>query len=313
MLVTVGETMAVFCPEEKGMLRYAKKFDMHAAGAESNTAIGVGKLGHKAAWISALGEDELGNFILNTVRGEGVDCSGVYRKPNSATGLMFKEQKSRDIGVYYYRKGSAASEMSFEKLPLELIKEADILHLTGVTPVLGESCKHMIDELFLFANKHNITISFDPNIRKKLWKNTDYTELMREYISKSQIVLMGVEEAKTLYNTTNKNKIREQIFSSEAVTHLALKDGGKGAVVYDRNNSFEITPFPCQPVDTVGAGDAFNAGFLSGMMEGKSLEMCGKMGGICGALVTETKGDFEGFPSLTELIGILHGEETVYR
>ena len=111
-IVTVGETMAAFTPGSTGFLRYVKNYEMRIAGAESNLAIGVSKLGHSAGWISCLGKDEFGEFVQNSIRAEGVDTSRVVFDPEYRTGIMFKQvRNASETSVFYYRENSAASHM----------------------------------------------------------------------------------------------------------------------------------------------------------------------------------------------------------
>ena len=99
----------------------------------------------------------------------------------------------------------------------------------------------------------------------------------------------------------------------ENIKFLAVKDGANGAWVGNREEYLKIEPQKCTPVDPVGAGDAFNAGFLSGILEGLDLKTCGQIGAICGALATQTYGDFEGFPSRKEVLHILENTKQIHR
>ena len=142
--LTLGETMAAFAPDRTGPLRYVPNYSLRIAGAESNTAIGAAKLGVSAAWISRLGADEFGQYIRNQIRAEGVDCSGVHFDPAHRTGVMFKQTGSGESSVFYYRENSAASHMTPQDLDEALFRGCRILHLSGITPVLSESCAETV-------------------------------------------------------------------------------------------------------------------------------------------------------------------------
>ena len=133
--------MAVMAPKEAGPLRYVPDYRLRMAGAESNLAAGLCRLGHSAGWISRLGDDEMGRFVLNSVRAEGVDTCAVKTDGAHRTGLMLKETGSGETRVYYYRENSAASHLSPEDLEEEYLHSARIIHLTGITPVLSGSCE----------------------------------------------------------------------------------------------------------------------------------------------------------------------------
>lgn len=312
-VITIGETMVCFTPDANAPLRYVQDYKARIAGAESNLAIGIEKLGHTAAWISKLGKDEFGQYVCNMVRAEGVNTKGVIFDESHATGLMFKETSLGETKVYYYRENSAASTMTPKDIDVSYFEKGKILHLTGITPVLSESCMETVLFAMELAKKNNMKISFDPNIRKKLWKSRDYTKPILDLCLKSQIVLLGLDEAKVLLHTEDKDEIINYFFEKGKAEYIAIKDGVKGAFVADKKNKVFIPPYPCKCIDPIGAGDAFNAAFLVGILEGKDIEVCGKMGGIAGALATETLGDIEGYPSIEKIKSISNNIEETFR
>lgn len=312
-LITIGETMAAFTPSSPGPLRYVQGYGIRCAGAESNVAIGLAKLGISAAWISRLGQDEFGHFICNQIRAEGVDCRHVIFDSSHRTGLMFKETGVSETKVYYYRENSAASHMVPDDLNESAFEESKILHLSGITPILSETCKETVQAAVELAKKHHVMISFDPNIRKRLWGNTDYVPLIRSLTLKSDIVLLGLDEAKVLFDTEDAEKVAEILHKEGNAKYVAVKDGAKGASVTDFSVNVHIPPYPCRPIEPIGAGDGFNAGFLAGLLQGEDVETAGKMGGICGALATMVSGDVEGYPDKYQMEAALNGKQVIYR
>ena len=303
-LISFGETMMVFSPESPGPLKYKQHYGCNAAGAETNTLIGVQKLGHSAGWISRLGNDAPGEFVLNRIRAEGVNTDRVEFDSCHRTGIMLKQLCSHgETSVFYYREDSAFSHVSLTEADYHFLSGAKLFHFTGITPVLRENCKRELHKLLSFCRAQKIPISFDPNIRFKLWKNKDYRDLMIHYISFSDYVMLGAKEAAIIWGEAPFDSYAEKIWSlAPSLSFLAIKNGAKGACVYDKTDMHFIKPYPCTPVDPVGAGDAFNAGFLSGILEGQDLKTCGKIAAICGALATETTGDIEGLPDRKELM-----------
>lgn len=312
-LITIGETMAAFTPDSHGPLRYITGFGVRTAGAESNVAVGLAKLGVEAAWISRLGKDEFGIFIRNQLRGEGVDCSHVIFDEAHRTGIMFKETGVGETKVFYYRENSAASHLCPEDLSADLFRGAEVLHLSGITPVLSDSCREMTLEAVRLAEQAGVMVSFDPNIRRKLWGSRDYVPLIRSLTLRSQIVLMGLDEAETLFATRDLDTILKLLFENGSARYVAIKDGGNGAWVSDGTITKKIPPYPCKPVEPIGAGDGFNAGFLAGILQGSDVITAGKMGGICGALATQTPGDVEGYPDIEQMQTALSGGQITYR
>jgi len=313
-LVTIGETMVSFVPNINESLRYGATLKMYIAGAESNTAIGLQRLGHSASFITRVGDDSFGQFVLRMIRAEGVDTSYVKIDTDHPTGIMIKEPlPNQETSVHYYRKDSAAAHLNIHDISEEAISQAKVLHFTGITPVLSESCKQAIFQAIEIATANRCAISFDPNIRTKLWKNNDYSPLMREIISKASYLLLGLEEAFTLYGTNDIQKLSTIIFSSGKLQYLAIKNGSKGAWVCDTDHILHIPPVPCHCIDPVGAGDAFNAGFLSGILKGESLSVCGSIAAVTGARATETSGDIEGLVTEREILNTQNNILPVFR
>lgn len=311
-IITFGETMAVFAPLEKLPLRYCSDFKLRIAGAESNTAVGLAKLGHFCGFITALGDDEPGSCIINSIRSEGVDVSAVKYDENHRTGIMIKQLSAGETSVFYYRENSAASHFAPDDIDYKYLKNAKIIHLTGITPVLSESCALSCEAIAEFALKNNIVLSFDPNIRQKLWGNRDYSGIIKKLMFLSKIVMLGKDEGKKLFGTDNAEEII-RILRDNGVEHIAVKDGANGAWCADKDKIVFEPAKDCICIDPVGAGDGFNAGFISGILNGESLEICAKMGTIAGAMATETNGDTEGYPTKKQMDARLYKETVIYR
>lgn len=312
-LITMGETMAAFTPGSQGPLRYVMDYHLRTAGAESNVAVGAAKLGISVSWFSRLGEDEFGHYVCNQIRGEGVDCSHVIFDLEHPTGVMFKENGASETKVFYYRKNSAASCLNPDDIPPTLFEGAKIFHISGITPILSESCRCAVEASVRTAREKGLNISFDPNIRRKLWGETDHSDYLRRMMFQSEILLLGIDEAEALLGLNNPQEIAKRLFEAEAVQYVAIKSGAQGAYVADRDSFHFIHPFPCCSVDPIGAGDGFDAGFLAGLLQGHDVKKAGQMGGICGALATEVNGDTEGYPDHLRMEQLLSGDEIIYR
>ncbi len=313
-LVTLGETMVALIPGASGPLRYVNDFHPRIAGAESNLAIGLAKLGHGAAWLSRLGDDEFGHYVNNMIRAEGVDVAGVVFDPDHRTGLMFKEMGAGETKVYYYRENSAASHLTPADVPAETLRGAKILHVTGITPVLSQSCAETVRHAMNLADALGIRISIDPNIRRRLWKGRDYAPLLKELTLRAHIVLLGLDEGEAMFGTGAPEEIFDILLCGDGRAEaVAIKNGAEGAWVADRNARRHIPPIQCACVEPIGAGDAFNAGFLAGFLEGQDVDMCGRMGNIAGGLATQVVGDIEGYPSKQKMQAMLTSAREIYR
>lgn len=314
-LVTLGESMVLLTPTQTGPLRYAHTFSRRLGGAESNVAIGLARLGKKVSWISKVGNDEFGEYILSTIRGEGVDTSAVKCDPEAPSGLYIKERRTPDrFRVFYYRYDSAASRLTPDDIDVGTIQRAKILHLTGITPALSTSCRETVVHAITIARRHQVTVSFDPNMRLKLWTVEEAGPVLREIIAHSDIVLPGIEEGHLLYNETDPKRLAAKILSC-GPSVCVVKLGVEGAYFATNDGDEGFVPalkFE-QIVDPVGAGDGFAAGLLCGYLEGKPWREAVEMGNKVGGIVTQYEGDMEGLPTKEELLDIQKDEQDVTR
>ncbi len=296
-VVGIGETMVLFSPEANGAIRYARKFSSRCAGAETNTLIGLARLGHKTGWISKIGNDELGEFIITAIRGEGVDTSRVLRDSSAPTGIFFKGVvNEKDTRMYYYRKGSAASKMTCNNIDEQYISQATYLYLTGITPALSQSCYDSIFHAVKIAKKNGVKVVFDPNIRYKLWDGAYARETILKLSSMADIVMPGLSEGKFIFGDKNYESIAKD-FIDNGTSQVIIKLGEKGAY-YISGDDHGLVPGVkiSRVVDPVGAGDGFSAGVLSGLLDGLSLRDSVSIGCAIGAIVTTVNGDIEGLP-----------------
>jgi 2-dehydro-3-deoxygluconokinase len=312
--VTLGETLVLLSPEQNGPLRYVDRFVKRIAGAESNTAIALSRLGHSCGWISRVGDDEFGQYILREVRAEGVDVSEVRTDLSAPTGLMFKQiSAGSETKVYYYRKGSAASLMSPGDIAPEYIGGAKILHITGITPALGGRCLETVLHAVNIAKEKGTLISFDPNIRLKLWSLSEAAGTLKKILPYTDIFLSGAGEGSAILGESSKEKMADRLLEMGVKT-AAFKMGALGCWVADAQTRRMIGPEKAGAcVDPVGAGDAFNAGFLAGVLEGKNIETCGKMGNVMGAFAVTSSGDTEGLPDRKVFDKYMSSDEEIAR
>ncbi|ASK62492.1 2-dehydro-3-deoxygluconokinase [Virgibacillus phasianinus] len=301
-VVTLGETMVLFTPKSSGLMRYAGDFSTKIAGAESNVAIGLARLGKQVGWISRLGNDEFGERIRNFIRGEGVDVSQVTVDDTAATGLYFKEKLTPgELRLNYYRQGSAASRMAAADIDEAYIAGANFLHVTGITPALSEQCYETVLTAIQYAKRNGVTVVFDPNLRRKLWSEERARKVLQELSAQADIVLPGIDEAEFIFGKATPEILAENFYNNGA-NKVILKLGKQGAYYLSAESSGFVKGFPVeQVVDPVGAGDGFAAGCLSGIVDGLALPEIVRRGNAVGAMVTMVDGDVEGLPEINRL------------
>lgn len=306
-VVTVGESMVLLTPMSVGPMRYESYFSSKIAGAESNVAIGLARLGHHVALLTRVGNDEFGKKILTFVRGEGIDVSGIHIDPDAPTGIYFKEKiTEEEMNIYYYRKNSAASLMTPNDLDEKIIAQAKYLHITGITPALSDSCAKTIHAAIDIAKEHHVTIVFDPNLRKKLWSEEVARKELLSIASKSDIVLPGIDEGRFLFGLDDAPSLAKAFYDNGAKC-VVLKLGADGAYYLNGEQSGLVRGFPVKRVvDPIGAGDGFASGLLSGLIDGFPLEKAVEKANAVGAMVTQVSGDVEGLPEKARLESYLN-------
>ena len=306
-ILTLGESMVMMVADQSDSLQFVTSYTRKIAGAESNVAIGLARLGHDVGWISAIGDDPFGTYIRNTIRGEGVDTCQVQIIPNYPTGMLVKERNEiGDPKVFYYRRGSAASHITSDMLDEKYFDDTKILHITGIFPALSENCRDTLLRAVKVAKDKGAIVTFDPNIRLKLWNKEEARAALLKLASLSDLIMPGRKEAEILIGTGDWEKVKEY-FHNAGNRYIVMKDGPDGAFYSHQEGSKVVEAgyakgFPVRRVvDTVGAGDGFAVGILSALMEGLSLKQAVTRGNAIGSLAVTVQGDVEGYPTRRQL------------
>ena len=304
-VITFGEAMLLLVADRPGPLEQAEAFDKRTAGAETNVAIGLARLGLKVGWGSRLGTDSMGRYLLAAMQQEGIDCSHVVCDPSQKTGFQFKGKvlDGSDPEVEYHRQGSAASHMCVDDIDDAWLLSARHLHATGVFPAISPTtlpaARHTLD-LMRAAGR---TVSFDPNLRPTLWATP---ELMRESINnlatRADWVLPGLEEGRFLTGESTAEGIA-RFYRQRGARLVVVKLGAKGAWFdSDTAGCGHMPGFPvAHVVDTVGAGDGFAVGVISALLDGCGVQQAVKRGAWIGARAVQVLGDSDGLPTRAEL------------
>ncbi|CAM5395665.1 sugar kinase [Leifsonia shinshuensis] len=307
-VVTFGETMAMFASESPGPLLHCRSMTLGIGGSESNVAIALRRLETEAAWIGRVGEDSLGDLVLRELRAEGVTTIGI-RDARVPTGLMIKERRSeRDTKVWYYRQDNAGSRLSPGDLDADLIRSSSLLHVTGITPALSPSARDATFAAIDIARESRVPVSFDLNYRGRLWSHDDARAVYRRIIAQSDLVFAGDDEAAIAVGRADTSLQLAHRIADLGPSHAVVKRGALGAVAVASGVEYEQAAIPIVPVDTVGAGDGFVAGYLSEHLLGAGVQACLLTAVTVGAHVCLVAGDWEGLPSRKDLDGIVSAE-----
>ncbi|MFD9889928.1 sugar kinase [Amycolatopsis sp. NPDC059027] len=257
--------MALFVPAEPGPPEDVRTWLRTIGGAESNVACHLPGLGVSSGWVSAVGDDPFGRAMVREIAAAGVDVSGVAVDPARPTGLYLKESGAQGSPVRYYRAGSAASAMGPDVLDRVDLADVRVLHLSGITPALSDSCLELVRAL-LAAPRGDTRVSFDVNYRPALWAAGRDVSLLAELAGSADIVLTGDDEARKVWGTGDPAQLRALLPGPDT---LVVKHGERGATLVERDAEPLFSPaLRVDVVEPVGAGDAFAAGFLAATLAG---------------------------------------------
>ncbi|WP_337957874.1 PfkB family carbohydrate kinase [Paenibacillus kyungheensis] len=302
-IVTFGEAMTMFVAEEVGDLHNVALFSKRLAGAEANAAIGFARLGLRSGWASKVGADAFGTFVQHKLASEHVNLDHVQIDSERPTGFQLKSKViSGDPQVQYFRRGSAASQMSIADLDATYFSSARHLHMTGIPLALSDHNRVFAQHVIQQMRAHHRSISFDPNLRPALWSShTEMIETINHFAIQADIVLPGIEEGQILTGSSVPEEIAE-FYLQQGVKVVVVKLGPAGAYYRTQEQSGTVSGFIVeQVIDTVGAGDGFAVGTVSGWLAGLTIEEAITRGCAIGALAVQSIGDHEGYPSENEL------------
>ena len=307
-VVTFGEAMLLLVADQPGALEHVQTFHKRTAGAETNVAIGLARLGLTVGWASRLGTDSMGRYLLAAMAGEGIDCSHVALEAGARTGLMFKGKTldASDPPVEYHRHGSAASRMGPDDIDEAWLLAARHLHATGVFAAVSNTTLPVARRTMDLARTAGRSVSFDPNLRPSLWASTGHMrECINDLAARADWVLPGLEEGQLLTGESSPEAIAG--FYRQRGASLVVVKLGKDGAYFDSNvggvaGSGYVPGFPVNVVvDTVGAGDGFAVGVISALLEGLSVPQAVRRGAWIGAQAVQVPGDSEGLPTRAKL------------
>ncbi len=303
-VVTLGEALVLWAAEQTGPLTEVQSFSQHTAGAETNVAVGLARLGLRVGWVSRLGDDANGAYLRQAFEYEGIDCSHVATVHGGLTASMRKGRvdDGTDPPIAYQRAHSAASQLGPEHLDLPWLAGARHLHVTGIFPALSPTTMAATQAAMRHMRANHKTISFDPNVRLALWPDRAVMrDTLNALAAQADWVLPGLDEGRLLTACESPQDIA-RFYRDAGATQVVVKLGAQGAYVDGPAGCAFVPAFPvAQVVDTVGAGDAFAVGVISALLEGAPLEKAACRGAWMGARVVQVRGDCEGLPTRAEM------------
>ena len=311
--VTIGETMALLASPNVGRLRDASSLRLSAAGSESNVAIGMARLGWSSAWIGRVGDDEFGEMIISMLRREGIDIRGVTVDHDSQTAVMIKEQRTSQVSrVSYYRDGYVGSRLDSGDVLEVLFENARMLHVTGITLGLSLTSRQAVYTAVDVAKRNGCVISFDLNYRSALWSYDDARVEFIRMVQLADIVFASPDELMILKPESSALEIAREL-ANQRERQVVMHSGSSGAKCLVNGDVYEQPAFPVVAVDSVGAGDAFVAGYLDGVLSSYDVPSRLRQGCAAGAFAVSVNGDWEGAPNRDDLLLLIQEPGTTLR
>ncbi len=303
-LLTLGETMGVAGTEPGTPLATACQLRLSTAGAEATVAIGMQRLGHTAAWVGTVGDDEIGRRVVRDLRAEGVDTRYVRCVAEASTGFMLRDHRTPDyVSVSYYRTGLAGALLCPADVEAAFagLGEVAVLHVTGITPMLSATCRTTVHRAIDLAEERGATVSFDVNYRRTLAEPDQAGIEARKILARTDLLFVGDDETHLLLDEPDCSTAARALAAS-GPSEVVVKRGARGACVATRSG--EIYRAPALEVtiaDVIGAGDSFVAGYLAARAHG--LDIPGRLAWatVCAACTVGTHGDWEGLPTRDEV------------
>ena len=305
-IIAMGEPMLEFNATQEGSLAEVDLFSVGYGGDTSNFAIAASRLGGSVGYITALGQDPFGDRFIKLWQTEGVDTSQIKRDQESPTGIYFISRKDNQHYFTYYRNTSAASAMTVSDLPLDYISQGRVLHVSGISQAISLSACDAVFAAILAAKNAGLRVSYDPNLRVKLWPIERARAIIHQTASMSDLFLPSYEDATALTGLESPEAIA-RFYLDMGPEIVVLKLGADGALLATRAekadgyNTQNFKSFSVETVDMTGAGDTFDGAFVVSWLSGQPLDRCVQFANAAGALSTTGLGAVTPIPRKSDV------------
>jgi len=293
-VLTLGETMTRLSPPSYGVIGQSEALDLRIGGAESNVAIALARLGVRCAWLSRVTDNPLGRRMVGEISAQGVDTSHVIWVDEGRVGTYFIEygQGARVTSVIYDRADSAITGLCPEEIRWDVVAQARLVHLTGITVALSDSCERVVDMMVDRARAAGAEVSFDVNYRSKLWSPNRALERLKPIMAKTDIVFVSSRDAEVLFGSPPDSEGMARhlsgMFPRQAIV---ITMGSAGAVCIWRGRVHSGKGLSTVAIDRFGGGDAFAAGYLFAHINGKDPALCLRYGDALAGIKRSIPGD----------------------
>ncbi len=278
-------------------LDQAHRFEIGIGGSELNVGCLLARLGRRVAWVSRLPEGPLGRMVEGEARRHGVDTGWVRWIPGARLGLMFYEPgpEPRTSRVIYDRKNSAAAELAFEDAPWDMLVQASAwVHLSGITPALGPSCRALVLHVAALAAAAGKPVSYDLNFRSTLTSAAEARAVLEAVAPHLDLLAVAERDARHVLGFAEEGEaLAAAIAARYGMPRVALTrppDAEPGSLLFSDGGFFHAPRYRVELVDRIGAGDSFVAGLIHGLLDG-DLDLAVRLAAFAAGIGLATPGD----------------------
>jgi fructokinase len=302
-VIALGEILIDFIALDAGKSEDVSGFLKMPGGAPANFCVALARLGASVGMVTKVGNDPFGRFLTGVLKKEGVD-TGQVKFCNAKTGIAFVFlSKEGERSFLFYRDGTSDFMLSPRDINANYFSNAGIFHFSSAM-LMSKLTSEALFKAIKIAKKKSVKVSFDPNLRKGHPLPEDR---LARALHETDYLLLTDDEAKELTGIRDGRKAAEALLENAEI--VALKMGAKGSYLTDGNEHVYAKPFRVKPVDTTGAGDGYDAGFVYGMLKGWGLKRTGTFANAVGALVTTKKGAMTALPTKKEVYEFIRNSE----
>lgn len=264
-------------------------------GDTSNAAIAAARQGASVGYVTHIGQDTFGNAFMELWEKEGISTQTVKQVSTAHTGMYFVTHGEDGHEFSYFRAGSAASQMTPADLPIEALQEAKILHVSGISQAISESAADTVFEAMRITREAGGKVSYDTNLRLKLWPLERARAVIHAAVALSDIILPGEDDAALLTGHTEPNAIVDTYLGLGAKV-VALTLGPEGTLVATPDERQHVPGRKVNAIDATGAGDTFDGAFLARISAGDSPFEAAHYANAAAALSTQGYGGVAPMP-----------------
>lgn len=281
-IVCLGEPLIEFNrPKEGDGRTWLQGF----GGDSQNVAIAAARQGASAGYVTSLGQDWMGDAFMDLWKAEGVDASRVARHPTAPTGVSFVTHTAAGHKFDYLRKNSAASLMTPETLPADYVAGARVLHFSAIGQAISESARATCDAALAAARKAGVKVSYDTNLRLRLWELDLARRVVDATVARCDIALPSLDDSRQLTGLEDADAIADYYLELGAPL-VALKMGSEGSLIATKDGRTRVAPHKVTAVDATGAGDTFDGAFLTRLLAGDDPVSAARYANVAAALST---------------------------